>query len=109
MVLGPWNHGGWQGTARRLGSEFGRLDFGEPTGAEFRERFETPFFERYLKDQSWFELTNIDGQTVASFRTGVNRWMRYKVWPPTDGFEPARLYLEPGKKLRDVYKRQPGG
>jgi len=99
LVLGPWNHGGWQGTARRLGSEFGRLDFGEPTGAEFRKRFEAPFFERYLKDQGWFELTNIDGQTVASYRTGVNKWMRYKVWPPTDGFEPARLYLEPGKKL----------
>jgi len=99
LVLGPWNHGGWQGTARRLGSEFGRLDFGEPTGTEFRKRFEAPFFEDYLKDRGWFELTNIDGQTVASYRTGVNKWMRYKVWPPSDGFEPARLYLEPGKKL----------
>jgi putative CocE/NonD family hydrolase len=99
LVLGPWNHGGWQDTARRLGSEFGRLDFGEPTGTEFRKRFEAPFFEAYLKNQGRFELTNIDGQTVASFRTGVNRWMRYKAWPPTDGFEPARLYLEPGKKL----------
>ena len=99
LVLGPWNHGGWQSAARRLGSDFGRLDFGEPTGTEFRKRFEAPFFENYLKDQGWFELTNSDGQTVASYRTGVNQWMRYKVWPPTDGFEPAKLYLEPGKKL----------
>ena len=38
LVLGPWNHGGWQGTARRLGSEFGRLDFGEPTGSRISQK-----------------------------------------------------------------------
>ena len=99
LVLGPWNHGGWQGTGRRLGSDFGRLDFGEPTGNEFRKEFEAPFFENYLKDQGWFDLSNANGQIVASYRTGVNQWMRYKVWPPSDGFQPAWLYIEPGKKL----------
>ena len=99
LVLGPWEHGGWERPGHGLGSEFGRLDFGEPTGTEFRKRFEAPFFENYLKYQGWFELNNIDGQSVASYRTGVNRWMRYAAWPPTDGFAPARLYLEPGKKL----------
>jgi len=110
LVLGPWNHGGWQSAGRRLGSEFGRLDFGEPTGNEFRKEFEAPFFENYLKDQGWFDLSGIDGKTVASFRTGVveakdnfptfpYHWMKYKSWPPADGFEPARLYLEAGKKL----------
>ena len=94
LVLGPWDHGGWQGTARRLGSEFGRLDFGEPTGSEFRKRFEAPFFEKYLKDRPGFDLAG-----AASFRTGVNRWERYDAWPPVAGFEPARLYLEPDKKL----------
>ena len=94
LVLGPWNHGGWQRAARRLGSEFGRLNFGEPTGNEFRKRFEAPFFEKYLKDRTGFDLA-----CAASFRTGVNQWERYDVWPPVAGFEPARLYLEPGKQL----------
>jgi putative CocE/NonD family hydrolase len=94
LVLGPWDHGGWQDTGRRLGSEFGRLDFGEPTGSEFHKRFEAPFFERYLKDRPGFDLAD-----TASFRTGVNQWKRYDVWPPVAGFEAARVYLEPGKKL----------
>jgi hypothetical protein len=94
LVLGPWNHGGWQGAGRLLGSEFGRLNFGEPTGNEFRKRFEAPFFEKYLKDRPGFDLVD-----TASFRTGVDQWMRYDVWPPVAGFDPARLYLEPGKRL----------
>ena len=79
---------------RRLGSDFGRLDFGEPTGSEFRKEFEAPFFEKYLKDRPGFGLAD-----TASFRTGVNQWERYAVWPPVDGFAPARLYLEPDKRL----------
>jgi hypothetical protein len=94
MVLGPWSHGGWQGTARRLGSDFGRIDFGEPTGTEFRKRFEAPFFERYLKDRPGFDLAD-----TASFRSGVNQWERYDAWPPVAGFDPAKLYLDAGKKL----------
>ena len=94
LVLGPWNHGGWQLPGRRLGSEFGRIEFGEPTGNEFRKRYEAPFFEWYLKDRPGFDLAD-----TASFRTGVNRWERYDAWPPVAGFEPAKLYLGPGKRL----------
>jgi putative CocE/NonD family hydrolase len=90
LVLGPWNHGGWEGTARGLGSEFGRLDFGEPTGIEYRKTFEAPFFEKYLKDRPGFDLVN-----TATFRTGANRWERYDTWPPQSGFAAEALYLEP--------------
>jgi hypothetical protein len=55
---------------------------------------EFPFFEKYLKDKPGFDLDD-----TASFRTGVNKWERYNVWPPVDGFRRARLYLEPGKQL----------
>jgi putative CocE/NonD family hydrolase len=79
---------------RKLGSDFGRLDFGEPTGNEFRKTMEFPFFERYLKDRPGFDL-----EDTASFRSGVNRWEHYAAWPPQAGFTPARLYLEAGKKL----------
>jgi putative CocE/NonD family hydrolase len=94
LVLGPWNHGGWDGTARDLGSESGRMDFGEPTGPEYRKAFEAPFFEKYLKDKPGFDLVN-----AATFRTGVNRWERYDTWPPQSGVAAADLYLESGGAL----------
>jgi len=94
LVLGPWNHGGWEFTARRLGSTFGTLDFGAATGTEYRKTIEAPFFEKYLKDRPGFDLTD-----TASFRSGVNQWERYAGWPPVQGFAPARLYLEPNNSL----------
>jgi putative CocE/NonD family hydrolase len=94
LVLGPWNHGGWEDAGSKLGSVFGRMEFGQPTGNEFRKTIETPFFEKYLKDRAGFDLVD-----TASFRTGVNTWERYDRWPPVTGFEAARLYLEPGKGL----------
>jgi uncharacterized protein len=94
LVLGPWNHGEWESSARRLGSTLGGIDFGEPTGTEYRKTMEAPFFEKFLKDKPGFDLAD-----TASFRTGVNQWERYKVWPPVEGFAPARVYLEPAKTL----------
>ncbi len=94
LVLGPWNHGGWQYAAQQLGSQFGGIDFGQPTGTEFRKHFEAPFFEKYLKDRPGFDLAD-----TASFRTGVNQWERYDAWPPTAGFVSTRLYLEPDSRL----------
>jgi putative CocE/NonD family hydrolase len=94
LVLGPWYHGSWEGTARRLMSSYGGMDFGQPTGTEFRRDFEAPFFERYLKDRAGFDLRD-----TASFRTGVNHWERYDAWPPAAGFAEADVYLEPGKVL----------
>ena len=84
MVLGPWNHGGWVPTTRHLGV----VDFGAATGDEYRKTIEAPFFEKYLKDRSGFDLKD-----TASFRTGVNQWKRYEAWPPKSGFKPAKLYL----------------
>jgi len=84
MVLGPWNHGGWAGSARRLGA----LDFGSATGEEYRKRYEVTFFEKFLKDRTGFDLKD-----TATFRTGVNQWERYDVWPPKVGFHSAKLYL----------------
>jgi uncharacterized protein len=94
LVLGPWNHGGWDGTGKTLGSGYGQLDFGEPTGTEYRKQIEFPFFEKYLKDRPGFDVVD-----AASFRTGVNKWERYAAWPPRSGIEEKRLYLRAGKQL----------
>jgi putative CocE/NonD family hydrolase len=89
MVLGPWNHGGWShGPGSSLGGDLGKVDFGKPAGEEYRTRFEAPFFEFYLKGKPGFDLKG-----VASFRTGVNRWERYEVWPPVKGFRPVEVDL----------------
>jgi putative CocE/NonD family hydrolase len=91
MVLGPWNHGGWaHGPGSSLGGDFGKVEFGKPTGEEYRTQFEAPFFEYYLKSKPGFDLKG-----VASFRTGVNQWERYSVWPPVSGFQEADLDLAP--------------
>jgi len=90
LVLGPWNHGGWGGTTRHLGA----IEFGAATGDAYRKTIEAPFFERYLKGKSGFDLKD-----TASFRTGVNQWERYDVWPPKTGFHEAKLFLGPEKSL----------
>jgi hypothetical protein len=78
LVLGPWNHGGWEGFGRHLGSDLGSLTF----------------FEKYLKDRPGFDLAD-----SAIYRTGANQWEHYKSWPPTDGFQPTELFLAPGRAL----------
>jgi putative CocE/NonD family hydrolase len=90
MVLGPWNHGGWsRGPGDKLGSNFGTVEFGGvKTGEDYRSKFETPFFEYYLKGKPGFDLKG-----VASFRTGENKWERYDVWPPKSGFRQSSVYL----------------
>ncbi|WP_348269504.1 CocE/NonD family hydrolase [Edaphobacter paludis] len=90
LVLGPWNHGGWSWTTRHLGP----LDFGASTGDQYRKTVEAPFFEKYLKDRAGFDLKDTD-----SFRTGVNKWERYDVWPPKIGFQAEKLYLTEGGGL----------
>ena len=85
MVLGPWRHGGWSQTTRRLGD----VNFGEPVGDEFRRQIEAPFFAYYLKDQSGFDLAN-----TATYQTGSERWMHYNQWPPKN-VTTHDLYLDP--------------
>jgi len=95
-VLGPWNHGGWSaGPGDELMSHYGGITFGDQkTGAYYRATFEAPFFEFYLKGKPGFDLKD-----TASFRTGENKWHRYAIWPPKQGFHEANLYLEPDQKL----------
>lgn len=90
LVLGPWNHGGWDWTTRHLGP----LDFGAATGDQYRKMVEAPFFEKYLKDRDGFDLKDTD-----SFRTGANKWERYDAWPPKAGFTAKKLYLAAGGGL----------
>ena len=84
LVLGPWNHGGWNRRTLSLGD----VNFGVDAGEQYRKTIEVPFFEKYLKGRAGFELKD-----TASFRTGVNEWEHYDVWPPKSGFHATKLYL----------------
>jgi len=88
-VLGPWRHGSWSSSSRRLGD----LDYGESIGNEFRTRIEAKFFAHYLKDAPGFDL-----EDTASFQTGSNTWKYYSHFPPVES-KPTSLYLNGGGTL----------
>src|SRR6201985_2948792 len=90
LVLGPWNHGGWNRRTLSLGA----INFGVDAGEQYRKTIEGAVVEKYLKGRGEFELKN-----TASFRTGVNQWERYDAWPPKSGFREQRLYLTKGGGL----------
>jgi len=89
LVLGPWRHGYWSSSSRRLGN----LDYGQPVGKEFREQIEARFFGHYLKDEAGFDL-----EDTASFQTGTNTWKRYSHFPPQKA-EVTGLHLAGDGKL----------
>jgi len=91
LVVGPWNHGGW---SRGDGSKLGRIDFGSPTAAYYRQNILAPFFAYYLKGQGTSERAE-----AVTFRTGENRWVNHDEWPPKRGVVERKLYFQPGKRL----------
>jgi hypothetical protein len=89
LVLGPWRHGYWSSSSRRLGN----LDYTEPVGKEFRARIEAKFFGHYLKDAPGTDPSGFDLENTASFQTGSNTWRRYAHFPPAES-RPTSLHLE---------------
>ena len=80
LVLGPWRHGYWSSSSRRLGN----LDYTEPVGKEFRTRIEAKFFAHYLKDAPGTNSAGFDLEDTASFQTGSNTWKFYSHFPPQE-------------------------
>ncbi len=94
LVLGPWSHGFWRSSTRRLGN----LSYGEPVGREFRDQIEAKFFAHYLKDEPGSNDSGFDLEDTASFQTGSNTWKRYAQFPP-EGAQPTTLHLSGDGKL----------
>jgi len=89
LVVGPWNHGGWQAGP---GANLGKVAFDSDTGKTFRADIQAPFFAKYLKDRG-------DSPPEAlMFQTGSNKWGRHATWPPK-GTTTRKLYFHPGGKL----------
>ncbi|MBS1798170.1 MAG: CocE/NonD family hydrolase [Acidobacteria bacterium] len=93
LVMGPWNHGGWN----RPGNRLGAVDFGEDPSKYFREKIQAPWFAYYLKGSP---KPNHAEATV--FQSGRNQWMSYDAWPPKTGVAPAEIYMQSGGKVSFV-------
>ena len=73
IVLGPWNHGGWEGPKA---DSLGQISFGSNTSAWF-QALEKRWFDYWLKG-----IGNGKFAEATCFQTGSNTWKTYDSWPP---------------------------
>jgi len=102
LVVGPWYHGGWAMSPK--GDALGAIRFDSNTSQYYREQIEAPFFAHWLKGVPKVELPE-----VLSFRTGSNRWQQYDAWPPKQGVQQGKLYLQAAGGLAFAPPREPAG
>ena len=88
IVLGPWNHGGWESPK---GDSLGQISFGSNTSVWFKT-LEKKWFDYWLKGIG-------DGKFAEAncFQTGSNRWMTYSSWPPKNA-ELKKLFATADRK-----------
>jgi putative CocE/NonD family hydrolase len=107
IVIGPWNHGGW---GRMDGDKLGNIEFGLPTGQQFRKQIQTTWFGYHLKGNSIppspespaMKVADIGGGSfpeALTFQTGSNTWKSYESWPPKNVTTTKNLYLSADGKL----------
>ena len=85
LVVGPWNHGGWNAPA---GQKLGNIDFGSPASKFFRDSIQAPFFAFYLKDRG-----NLKQPEAITFEAGSNQWRHYDSWPPKTNVTARSLFF----------------
>ena len=91
LVMGPWFHGGWE---RSEGDWLGTAYFGQKTSLYYREHFELPFFNHFLKDKG--DISQI--KEVNVYDTGAMEWRDYANWDPGVSAD-TPLYLQANGKL----------
>ena len=91
IVVGPWNHGGWNAPE---GQKLGAIDFASATSKYFREQVQAPWFAYWLKDKGTL------GQPEAlTFEGGTNQWRRWSAWPPKQETASKNLYFQADGRL----------
>lgn len=93
LVVGPWNHGGWN---RPDGNKLGNIDFGSATSRHFREKIQAPFFSYYLKGRGALRQPE-----ALVFAPGANEWREWDAWPPkpAQGVTQKQFYFQPNGGL----------
>jgi putative CocE/NonD family hydrolase len=90
LVVGPWNHGGWE---HGDGDSLGAIPFGTNTAEYFRQKVEAPWFAYWLRDQGSLPL-----KEALLFQTGSDTWTSFDAWPPKEG-QKKNLYFGEGGRL----------
>lgn len=91
LVVGPWNHGGWN---RATGDKLGDIDFGSPASQYFRANILRPWFAYHLKDKG-----KLNQPEAITFETGTNRWTSFEAWPPRANVTQRNLYFRANRQL----------
>jgi putative CocE/NonD family hydrolase len=91
LVVGPWNHGGWQ---RMDGSELGKIQFGSATSKYFREDLQAKWFAHHLKGKGTFDFSE-----ATLFETGSNEWRELSAWPPQSSVERRPIFFGSNSSL----------
>jgi uncharacterized protein len=94
LVVGPWNHGGWE---RGAGDSLGGIPFGTPTGEYFRQKVEAPWFAYWLHDKGSLPL-----KEALLFQTGSDTWTNFDAWPPQEAQRKSLYFGETGKLSFDA-------
>jgi len=90
LVMGPWFHGMWAGP---VGSQFGGIQFDQPTSTYFQDNIEFPFFDAFLRTDARVRIPD-----ATIFFTGSNQWKVFDAWPPRTRTSYS-FFLHPGGKL----------
>jgi uncharacterized protein len=88
LVVGPWNHGGWE---RGEGNSLGEIPFGSNTSEYFRQQVEAPWFAYWLHDKGSLPL-----KEALLFQTGSDTWTRFDAWPPKEAQKKNLFFGENG-------------
>jgi putative CocE/NonD family hydrolase len=92
LVVGPWNHGGWE---RREGDKLGNINFESATSKYFRDKIRAPWLAHFLKGNPDFNQPE-----AITFQTGANKWMSYDSWPVrAPKVKEQRLYFQSDGRL----------
>jgi putative CocE/NonD family hydrolase len=91
LVVGPWNHGGWNATT---GQKLGPIDFGSPTSAYYRKNIQAAWFNYWLYGKGKLDLAE-----ATTFEAGSNTWQSHDSWPPKTNVTAKKLYPHAGGLL----------
>jgi putative CocE/NonD family hydrolase len=87
LIMGPWNHGGWRRTERKMPV----VDPG--TSEAYLRDVEAPWFAFWLKDRG--KLSQPDAYV---YDAGLKRWRSFDSWPPRHAATRS-LYLRSGGRI----------
>jgi uncharacterized protein len=94
LVVGPWNHGGWE---HGKGDSLGGIPFASNTGEYFRQNVEAPWFAYWLHDKGTLPL-----KEALLFQTGSDTWTSFNAWPPQEAQKKNLYFGENGKLSFDA-------